>query len=84
MQYVRYIMWFINFPLLLILILYTTGMALSDIMTTAFFAWVVVVTGLVGALTPSTYRWGYFVMGVAALFYIWYVSSWNLILFGLI
>lgn len=48
-------------------------MALSDILTTAFFAWVVVVTGLVGALTPTTYKWGYFVMGVAGLFYIWYV-----------
>ena len=69
----RYIQWFINFPLLLIVILYTTGMALSDILTTAFFAWVVVITGLVGALTPTTYKWGYFVMGIAALFYIWYV-----------
>ncbi|KAI0818569.1 heat shock protein 30 [Irpex lacteus] len=71
--FVRYIQWFINFPLLLIMILYTTGMALSDILTTAFFAWVVVVTGLVGALTPTTYKWGYFVMGIAGLFYIWSV-----------
>ncbi|KAI0341715.1 family A G protein-coupled receptor-like protein [Trametopsis cervina] len=71
--YVRYIQWFINFPLLLTMLLYTSGLALSDILTTAFFAWVVVVTGLVGALTSSTYKWGYFTMGVFALFYIWHM-----------
>ena len=73
MQYVRYIQWFITFPLLLILLLFTTGLSLSDILTTAFFAWVVVVCGLVGALVVSTYKWGFFVLGVCALFYIWYV-----------
>jgi len=71
--FVRYIQWFINFPILLIILLYSTGLSLSDILTTAFFAWVVVVTGLAGALTPSIYKWGYFVMGVMALFYIWSV-----------
>ncbi|PSS37903.1 hypothetical protein PHLCEN_2v245 [Hermanssonia centrifuga] len=69
--FVRYIQWFITFPLLLILLLYTSGLALSDILTTAFFAWVVVVCGLVGALTVSTYKWGFFILGVAALLYIW-------------
>ncbi|KAI0705887.1 hypothetical protein BC835DRAFT_1537054 [Cytidiella melzeri] len=69
--FVRYIQWFITFPLILIMLLFTSGLSLSDILTTAFFAWVVVVTGLVGALTPSTYKWGYFVMGIAALCYIW-------------
>ena len=67
----RYIQWFINFPLLLVLLLFTSGLSLSDILTTAFFAWVVVVCGLVGALVASTYKWGFFVLGVCALFYIW-------------
>ncbi|KAI0695920.1 heat shock protein 30 [Cytidiella melzeri] len=69
--FVRYIQWFINFPLLLIMMLSTTGLALSDVLTAAFFSWVVVVTGLVGALTPTIYKWGFFVMGLLALFYIW-------------
>ncbi|TCD60006.1 hypothetical protein EIP91_010924 [Steccherinum ochraceum] len=69
--YVRYIQWFITFPLLLMLLLFSTGLALSDILTTAFFAWIVVVCGLVGALTSSIYKWGYFALGVAALMYIW-------------
>ncbi|KAI0082719.1 heat shock protein 30 [Panus rudis PR-1116 ss-1] len=71
--FVRYIQWFITFPLLLILLLFPSGLSLSDILTTGFFAWVAVVCGLVGALVPSTYKWGYFVMGVFALFYIWTV-----------
>lgn len=69
----RYIQWFITFPLLLLELLLATGLSLSDIMTTLFMAIVMVVTGLVGALVHSDYKWGYYVFGIAALFYIWYV-----------
>jgi len=68
--FVRYIMWFINAPLLLLLILLITGLSLSHIFTTVFFSWIVVVTGLVGALTTTRYKWGFFIMGVLALLYI--------------
>ncbi|THH29530.1 hypothetical protein EUX98_g4645 [Antrodiella citrinella] len=71
--YVRYIQWFITFPLLLLEVLLTTGLSLSDILTTLFMAVTLVITGLVGALIPSTYKWGFFTFGAAALFYIWYV-----------
>ncbi|OBZ75706.1 hypothetical protein A0H81_04385 [Grifola frondosa] len=64
---------FITFPLLLIELLLATGLAFSDIFTTVFLAWVVVVCGLVGALVPSTYKWGYFTLGVVTLFFIWFV-----------
>ena len=67
----RYIQWFINFPLLLVLVLTATGLALTEILTIAFWSWVVVVCGLVGALVRSSYKWGYFVFGLFALFYIW-------------
>lgn len=69
--YVRYIQWFINFPLLLIILLFATGLALSDILTAAFFAWVVVVSGLVGALVQSSYKWGFFTFGLVGLLWIW-------------
>ncbi|RPD53281.1 heat shock protein 30 [Lentinus tigrinus ALCF2SS1-7] len=75
--FVRYIMWFISFPLLLLELLLATGLSLSDIFTTLFMAIVLVVTGLVAALVPSTYKWGYYVFGVCALFYIWYVLLWH-------
>ncbi|KAI0336460.1 heat shock protein 30 [Cubamyces sp. BRFM 1775] len=71
--YVRYIQWFITLPLLLLEVLLATGLTLSDIFTTMFMAWVFVVCGLVGALVVSTYKWGYFVLGCCALFYLWYV-----------
>lgn len=73
-QYVRYIQWFINFPLLLLEILLASGLPLSDIITTLFMSWVVVICGLVGALVHSTYKWGYYTMGAVALIYIWYAS----------
>ncbi|KAF7789761.1 hypothetical protein EIP86_000707 [Pleurotus ostreatoroseus] len=69
--YVRYIQWFINFPLLLTLLLFTTGLALSDILTTLFFSWVIVVSGLVGALVASSYKWGFFLFGLVSFFWIW-------------
>ena len=70
----RYIQWFITFPLVLLEVLLTTGLSLSDILTTLFMAIVLVVSGLVGALVQSTYKWGFFSFGGAALFYIWYVT----------
>ena len=66
----RYIQWFINAPLILLMMLLTTGFPLSDIFITIFMIIVTVVTGLVGALTPSSYKWGFFVFGVLTLFYV--------------
>ncbi|EIW60452.1 family A G protein-coupled receptor-like protein [Trametes versicolor FP-101664 SS1] len=71
--FVRYIQWFITLPLLLLELLLATGLSLSDIFTTMFMAWVFVVCGLVGSLVVSSYKWGYFVLGCMALFYIWYM-----------
>lgn len=70
-QYVRYIQWFITLPLLLLEVLLTTGVFLSDILTTLFMAIVLVISGLVGSLIPSTYKWGFFAFGAVSLFYIW-------------
>ncbi|KAL4068738.1 hypothetical protein V8B97DRAFT_2008659 [Scleroderma yunnanense] len=70
--FVRYIQWFINAPLILLGLLIFTGMTISDILATLFFSWVVVVSGLVGALVQSSYKWGYYAFGLAALFYIWF------------
>lgn len=38
---------------------------------------VMIITGLVGALVSSSYKWGYFVFGCVALFYIVYVLVWE-------
>ena len=67
----RYIQWFVTFPLLLFELLLATGLSLGEIVTTAFVGAFLVVMGLVGALVPSTYKWGYYVFGAVSLFYIW-------------
>ncbi|OCH94957.1 heat shock protein 30 [Obba rivulosa] len=75
--YVRYIQWFITFPLLLLMLLLATGLSLSDIMTTLFMGVILVIMGLVGALVTTTYKWGYYTFGCAALFYIWHTLLWQ-------
>jgi len=75
--YVRYIMWFITYPLLLLELLLATGLSLSDIATAVFMSIVTVISGLVGALVPSTYKWGYYTFGVAAIFYVWHTLLWH-------
>ena len=50
--------------------LLTTGLPLSDIFLTVFMILVTVVNGLVGALTPTSYKWGFYVFGVTTLFYV--------------
>ena len=61
--------------MLLLELLLATGLSFSDILTTLFMAWVVVVTALVGALVRSTYKWGYYALGLTALLYIWWATD---------
>ncbi|KAK4705484.1 conserved oligomeric Golgi complex subunit 3, partial [Phenoliferia sp. Uapishka_3] len=71
--YARYIDWVITTPLLLLELLLTTGLPLSEIFTTLFFDEAMIVTGLVGALVSSEYKWGLFTFGMLAEFYVGWV-----------
>ena len=51
--------------------LLSTGLSLSDIMTTLFMGIFLVICGLVGSLVHSTYKWGFYTFGVFGLFYVW-------------
>ncbi|KAF2807435.1 family A G protein-coupled receptor-like protein [Mytilinidion resinicola] len=75
--YVRYIDWFITTPLLLMDLLLTAGMPWPSVLWVILVDEVMIVTGLVGALVRSDYKWGYFAMGCAALVYIVYVLGWE-------
>jgi len=68
----RYIDWALTAPLLLLILLLGTGISLSEMFLTLFMAVFAVVSGLIGALVPSTYKWGFFTFALASLFYIWY------------
>ncbi|KAM3087670.1 hypothetical protein ACMFMG_001746 [Clarireedia jacksonii] len=76
--YVRYIDWVITTPLLLLDILLTAGLPWPTILYTIFMDEVMIITGLVGALVVSRYKWGYFAFGCAALFFI----AYNVVLVG--
>ncbi|OSS46134.1 hypothetical protein B5807_08087 [Epicoccum nigrum] len=75
--YVRYIDWFITTPLLLLDLLLTAGMPWPSILWTILIDEIMIVTGLVGALVVSRYKWAYFVIGCIALFYIVYQLVWE-------
>jgi len=68
--YVRYIDWFLTSPLLLLDLFLTCGFPTSTIWYTILIEEIVVVTGLVGALVHSSYKWGYFVFGFVALLFV--------------
>ncbi|GAA5924262.1 opsin family protein [Sporobolomyces koalae] len=71
--YARYIDWTITTPLLLLELAFTTGLPLSQIFILIFMDLLMIVTGLIGALVPSVYKWGFFAFGCAALVVIWYM-----------
>jgi len=64
--YVRYIDWMITTPLLLLDLLLTAGLPWPTILWVILIDWVMIVTGLVGALVVSIYKWGYFAFGKLA------------------
>jgi len=68
----RYIDWTLTAPLLLLLLLLGTGVPISEMFIILFMSVFMVVSALLGALTRSSYKWGFFTFAVAALFYIWY------------
>ncbi|KAK5107667.1 hypothetical protein LTR62_000902 [Meristemomyces frigidus] len=70
--YVRYIDWFITTPLLLLDLMLTAGLPWPTIIWTILLDWVMIVTGLVGALVKSRYKWGFYAFGCAAMFFVFY------------
>ena len=55
--YARYIDWTITTPLLLLELLLTTGLPLTEIFSTIFMDELMIITGLIGALVASEYKW---------------------------
>ena len=70
--YVRYIDWTITTPLLLLDLLLTAGLPTPTIAITILADEVMIICGLVGALTSTSYKWGYWLFGMLAFFYVVY------------
>lgn len=75
--YVRYIDWVITTPLLLLDLLLTAGMPWPTVLYTLLVDEIMIITGLVGALVVSSYKWAYFVFGCLALFYVVWTLTWT-------
>ncbi|KAI1324786.1 bacteriorhodopsin [Xylariaceae sp. FL0255] len=70
--YARYIDWAITTPLLLLDLLLTAGVPWPTIAATLFADEIMIVCGLIGALTQTSYKWGFWTIGMFALFFIAY------------
>jgi len=70
--WVRYVDWAITVTLILLATLATAGAPATSIIITALAGETMVVTGLVGALTQTSYKWGYAVFGFFAFLYVGY------------
>ena len=75
--YVRYIDWFITTPLLLLDLLLTAAMPMPTTLWVILIDEIMIVTGLVGALVSTNYKWGYYVFGCVALGFIVYTLAWD-------
>lgn len=70
--YVRYIDWFVTTPLILLTICLTAALPWHTIMVTLLLGVVMVVTGLAGALTRTSYKWGFFTFACIAMIAVFY------------
>ncbi|KAF7548068.1 hypothetical protein G7046_g8800 [Stylonectria norvegica] len=71
--WVRYVDWFCTTPLLLLDLLLTAGMPITIIIATIVADEIMIVCGLIGALTETRYKWAYFVFSMFAFFFVIYV-----------
>lgn len=53
-------------------IMLTAGLPWSTILYTIFLDEVMIITGLIGALVSSRYKWGYWTIGCVAMFFVFY------------
>jgi bacteriorhodopsin len=77
--YVRYIYWFMAWPLLLIANLLLSGLSWATILFAVSLQEIWVASWLSGSLVATSYRWGYFAFGLFAYFTLAYILlSWGI------
>lgn len=75
--YARYIDWFLTTPLLLLDLLLTCRLPWPTILYTIVMNEIMIVSGLIGALVPTRYKWGFFVFGCAAFLVVVYIVGFE-------
>jgi bacteriorhodopsin len=66
--YARYINWFISFPPILLSLGLISGISWTTIIYNIFLVWIFIISYLMSALTPTVYKWGFYVFGTCSLF----------------
>lgn len=66
--YARYINWFVGWTPMILAVGLVSGVSWSTIIYNIALSWAWVAIWLAGALTPSTYKWGFFTFGLLAYF----------------
>ena len=64
--FAKYIYWVVAFPTIVIALGLASGVSWATIVYNVFLAWIWVLSYLVGAYTPSRYKWGFFTFGTVA------------------
>ncbi|KAE8454118.1 hypothetical protein EG329_005042 [Mollisiaceae sp. DMI_Dod_QoI] len=66
--YARYINWFIGWTPMILAVGLVSGVSWATIVYNIALSWAWVSIWLAGALTPTTYKWGFFTFGLLAYF----------------
>ncbi|KAK0632471.1 FDD123 protein [Immersiella caudata] len=75
--YARYIEWIVTAPLLLSALLLTARVPVALIVGAIGASWVAIACGLIGALVPTSYKWGFATFGVSALLFVFWQVLWD-------
>ncbi|TLD18414.1 hypothetical protein PspLS_10201 [Pyricularia sp. CBS 133598] len=70
--YARYVDWAVSLPLVVLALMMSSGVPLSTTLTTMMAAEIFNISLLVGALTQTTYKWGYFTFAMMAEWFVFY------------
>ncbi|GAA6051587.1 hypothetical protein JCM3770_003485 [Rhodotorula araucariae] len=76
--YSKWVGYAITMPLIMLLVVLSTGFTLSRIFIVLFFTLLWVVCYLIGALIPTRYKWAFYTFGTVSLLYI----LWSILLPG--
>jgi bacteriorhodopsin len=68
LRYVRWVSYSLIWPLVVYMLLLATGRPVSEYVVTIGFTLVYAVCFLIGALVRSSYKWGFFTIGLFAMF----------------
>ncbi|KAL2201736.1 family A G protein-coupled receptor-like protein [Sarocladium strictum] len=75
--FAKYVYWVVSFPVAIIALGLASGVSWASIVFNVFLSWAWIISYLVGAYTPSRYKWGFFTLGTLAYLLLAYSTLMN-------